>query len=131
MLDPLSEITASMSHDGERIRKLLAATGNTPADLARAANVTRTAVDRYLKADNIGKNAWLTVRAGLTKLGIDPRKVKPDDRAEEEIDLRPLVTDFSRDQLDRLRKILDADALSREKLIYFVDGLLLTSQIRK
>lgn len=119
-----------MSHDGDRIRKLLSATGKTPADLARAANVTRTAVDRYLKAESIGKNAWLTVRVGLTKLGIDPRKVKPDDSAVEEVDLRPLVHGFNRDQLECVRKILEADNLSRDKLIYFIDGLLLT-QIRR
>lgn len=132
MLETVGEITLDVNHDGERIRKLLSATGKTPADLARAAGVTRTAVDRYLKAERIGKLAWLTVRVGLTKIGIDPRKVRPDDQAaEEEIDLRPLIHGFDRDELERIKKILEADTLDREKLLYFVDGLLLTAQAKR
>lgn len=131
MLETLDEITLDVNHDGERIRKLLAATGKTPADFARASGVTRTAVDRYLKAETIGKHAWLTVRVGLSKLGIDPRRVRPDDRPEEEIDLRPLVHGFDREQLECVKKILEADTLHREKLLYFIDGLLLTTQSRR
>lgn len=114
-----------MAHEGERIKALLTTAGRTPADLARAADVTRTAVDRYLKAATIGPNAWKTVRPGLVKLNIDPRKVKPDDVINEtEVDLRPLVVDFTREQLDRMRKILEADTGAREKLIYYIDGVL-------
>lgn len=113
-----------MPHEGERIKTLLSSIGKTPADLARAADVTRTAVDRYLKAGTVGPIAWTTVRAGLLKLGIDPRKIKPDDAIKEVVDLRPLVEDFSRDQLARIRKILEEDGLAREKLAYFIDGVL-------
>lgn len=126
-----SENIPDMGHDGERIKRLLSAAGKTPADLARSCNVTRTAVDRYLKAELIGKNAWLTVRLGLSKLGIDPRKVRPEDQMTEEIDLRPLVHGFDREQLERVRRILEADTMSREKLAYFIDGILLTSLSRR
>lgn len=116
----------AMAHEGERIKQMLTATGRTPADLSRAAGVSRTAVDRYLKAATIKKIAWVTVRKGLVKLQLDPRKVKPDDQVsiDVEIDLRPLIHDFSRDQLERLKTILDADIGPREKLSYFVDGAL-------
>lgn len=126
-----NENIEDMGHEGERIKRLLSAIGKTPADFARACNVTRTAVDRYLKAEEIGKNAWHTVRVGLVKLGIDPRKVRPEDQMSEEIDLRPLVHGFDRDQLERVRRILDADTVSREKLSYYIDGILLTVSNRR
>lgn len=121
-----SDTIVSMAHEGERIKQLLMAIGKTPADLARASGVSRTAVDRYLKAPEIKKIAWLTVRKGLVKLHIEPRKVKPDDQVESEVelDLRPLIHDFSRDQLERLKTILEADIGPRERLAYFVDGAL-------
>lgn len=116
-----------MAHEGERIRALLLSAGKTPADLARAAKVSRTAVDRWLKADKIGKHAWLTARPGLKKLHIEPSRVKPEDpvsESEEEVDLRPLVHDFTKDQLGRIKFILDQDPLPREKLAYWIDGTL-------
>lgn len=111
-------------HEGQRIRELLAAVGKTPADLARACDVSRTAVDRYLKAAEIGKIAWLNLRPGLVSVGIDPRKVKPDDRVTDvfDVDLRPLLQGFDADQLSRIKKLIDSDELSRVKLSYWLDG---------
>ena len=125
MLSTNGATVTGMANEGEKLRAALAAVGKTPADLARVVNVTPTAVARYLKAEVIGKNAWLTVRPGLAKLGIDPQKIKADDSVVTlETDLRPLVSDFNRDQLERLRTILQEDMGPREKLLYYIDGML-------
>lgn len=118
-----------MAHEGNRLREVLERSAKTPADLAKACGVTRPAVDRYLNAAMIGKKAWTTVREGLKKLDIDPLKVKPNDViVDDPEDLRPYVEDFSREQLVKLLHILDADRLEREKLVYFIDGLLKTKK---
>lgn len=116
-----------MPHEGNVLRELLEKQGRTPADLARACNVTRTAVDRYLKAAKIGRIAWPTLRAGLVKMGIDPIRIKPDDRPpehEHREDLRPLVYSMERSELEALKKILESPPTEREKLLWFIDGLL-------
>lgn len=116
-----------MAHEGERVRELLGKINRKPADLARACGVSRPAVDRYLDAPKIERRAWATLRPGLVKMGIDPKKVKPDDEATEQPveDLRPLVANLSREELERIRKILEANEGAREKLLYYVDGALL------
>jgi hypothetical protein len=116
-----------MAHEGERIRELVERAGKKPSDFARACGVTRTAVDRYLGSAKIGKHAWTTVRAGLVKMGIDPSKVRPQEEPmAEEKDLRPLIAGWSREQLEALKAVLDAEQLAREKLSYYIDGLLTT-----
>jgi transcriptional regulator with XRE-family HTH domain len=114
----------AIEHEGQRLRELLAAVGKSPADLGRACKVSRTAVMRWLNAEQIGKVAWLNVRPGLVTLNIDPRKIKPDDRIADtrDVDLRPLLHGFDHDELLRIKKIAEADDHSREKLIYYLDG---------
>jgi transcriptional regulator with XRE-family HTH domain len=111
--------------EGTKLRRALLAVGKTPADMARACGVTRTAVDRYLKAETIGDVAWRTVRLALIKLGIDPKKVRPTDVdvEEQEQDLQPLVHDFTLSQLERLKKILKADEGPQKLLFSYIEGI--------
>ncbi len=115
----------AMAHEGEKVRWELDRIGKKPADLARACGVSRTAVDHYMKAAKIGKHSWTTLRAGLVKLGIDPFKIKADDViVESDEDLRPYVQGFSREELENIKRVLEADQAARERLLYYLDGVL-------
>jgi hypothetical protein len=99
-------------HEGRKIKEALERAGKRPADLARACGVTQTAVARYLVAEKLGAKAWETVNHGLVALGIDPRQVRLPPAftlsAREPEDLRPLLSGFSRRQLESLMKILES-----------------------
>lgn len=118
-------IVVMAHHDGHKLRAELARIGRSPADFARAAGVSRTAVDRWLNTPDIGRVAWRTIRPALVRVGIEPATIKPNEPAPEaEVDLRPLIHDFTVDQMRRLLEILSSDRLPRDKLEFFIDGKL-------
>src|SRR5438132_10086909 len=96
------------SHEGEKIRALLAQADKRPSDLARAAGVTQTSVGRYLTAEKLGAKAWETASRGLVSLGLDPRQVRPTaivlKAREGPEDLRPLIQGFARKHLEAVKQ---------------------------
>jgi len=111
--------------EGRKLRELLERAHKRPVDLARACEVTQTAVARYLAAETLGARAWERVSAGLSKLGIDPRQVRQPPpltfiAREAPEDLRPLLQSWSRKQLEALLKILEATEEARYVLSIIV-----------
>jgi hypothetical protein len=100
-------------NEGAKLKELLVRAHKRPVDLARACGVTQTAVARYLAAEKLGAKAWETVSRGMIALGIDPRQLRQPPpltfiAREGPPDLRPLLSGFSRKQLEALLKILEA-----------------------
>jgi hypothetical protein len=127
-------LDAMAQHEGAILKKLLKERGKTVRDLAVACGVEWTAAKKYVAASTIGPGAWETCRKGMEKLGIDPDLVKPPRppgtmlTAMATEDLKPLVADFNRGQMERLRKILQSDDASRSRLIDYIDGFLAASK---
>jgi transcriptional regulator with XRE-family HTH domain len=109
-------------HEGELLRELLRESEKTPADLARACGVSAQAVQRYVQAERIGERAWFSVKEGLRKLGIDAQRIRSEGDRLPTIDLRPLVHDFSRSQLVRLKQILESSDISKQLLLFYISG---------
>jgi hypothetical protein len=112
-------------HEGQKLKKILEERGYNVSALAEACGVKWPAAKKYIDAETIGGNAWLTCSAGLKRLGIDPALLRPGTvtmhRAR---DLRPLIGDFSRRQLEALKQILEADAEARDRLLWILDDRL-------
>lgn len=121
-------------HEGSTILKLLAERGKSVKDLAVACGVEWSGAKKYVAAAVIKPGAWTTCKKGLEKLGIDPDLVKPPRPTGPTLttmateDLKPLVSDFNRGQMERLRKILQSDDASRSRLIDYIDGFLAASK---
>lgn len=121
-------------HEGAVIAKLLAEHGKSIKDLAVACGVEWSGAKKYVAAATIKPGAWTTCKKGLEKLGIDPDLVKPSRPTSPTLttmateDLKPMVSDLNRGQMERLRKILQSDEASRARLIDYIDGFLAASK---
>ena len=117
--------TVEAMNEGMRILELLTRAGKTPAALAKSSGVTRQAIAAQLSKAKLGKNAWLRIREGLHKLKIDPALIRPEESFQDpEEDLRPLIFNWSSDQLRGLKHIIEAHPLARGKLLFYIDGKL-------
>jgi len=118
-------------HEGEMLMALLRQHRRTQADLANALGIQPSAVTKYVKAQTLGDRAWLSVKEGLARLNIPSTSIRdePVVMARERNpmfgrDLRPLVSEWSRDHLRSLRDILNASPEDRRSLVYWIDAKL-------
>ena len=113
--------------DGQKLRELLGKERRSQAELAEAAGVTRTAVQRWLKTPHFSDKMWNRIEPALRRLRMDPREIRPAGGQATKgatQDLKQLVQDWSDENLATMRKVLRADEPSRERLLDYIDGAL-------
>lgn len=114
-------------HEGERLKEVIESTpGCNQSQLARAAGVNRAAVNHWTKMPKFTRKLWTNIRAALVKVGINPALIRADDEPIEDIeeDLLPLVEAWPDEYLATLRRILDANESSRDRILAFLIGAL-------
>lgn len=112
--------------EGERLRRLLAATRYEQKQLADAIGVTKAAVGQWVKMEVFSKRIWERLQTGLEALGLDPNEIRSGATTTKQPteDLTRLVESWSRAHLSTLKRILESDDTSREILLAYVNGSL-------
>lgn len=122
-VDPMASL-----HEGEKLAKLLKSTNRTQKELAAGAEVSTAAVHRWINTQEFSLRMWRTIAAGLQKIGLNPREIRPEfpigPTGSAQQDLTKIVVDWPREQLRQMKAILEADGPSRDILLAYINGAL-------
>lgn len=127
MLESVTMASERLS-EGQQIKALLDERGANVQDLARAGGVSWQAAKKWVQSTTLGAGARETCVAALGKLGIDPRAIWPSigapsasvTRLEE---LKAHLRGFSPEQLETIKKLLEAEKSDQIRLVDFIEGI--------
>lgn len=121
-------------HEGAKVKELLDGKGITPAAFARKAEVSPTAVYKWIATKEFKAGAWETCATALEKAEIDPSQVRAiaitmnRTKTPNVEEVKALVEGMDAKQFERIRKILDADPHTRARLRDFIEGALMVKR---
>lgn len=114
--------------EGEKLREAIDAVAS-PAEYAKALNMTASAASRHFDVDTFKPRMWLRVKEGLRLIGGDHTLIRKDptvmarERPDTQSrDLTPLVTGWAKDDLRVLYDIITATDQERRDLAFFIRG---------
>lgn len=114
-------------NEGQRLRELLDKMRFAQQDLADVCGVTRAAVSRWCKIEKFPDKVWSKIADGLRSLNLNPGEIRAEHATASgaQEDFIPLVEHWKRPQLATLRRILEGDFSSRDRLLTFLKGALM------
>jgi hypothetical protein len=129
-METLENANVPAMHEGETLRAEITHAGKRPVDLANAAGLTKAAITKWFKTERFSDEMWLSIKNALTRLHIEPSRVRQEERIEPDADLSPVVeaARFTVDQLKVLRDVIVATPKSREQLLWWIKGVLSGSE---